>query len=148
VASTLAHYSPGLYTSPSAINSCTSTIVLIIYRSNVPICIRSFPIALRKGKHSCTTQHPISQFVFISSLSLSFSCFISHLSSVSIPKTVQDALSNFGWSAMELKMATLHQNGTLVPLPPVSKLLAANGFTLLSLLAANGFTLLSLILMV
>ena len=31
---------------------------------------------------------------------------------------MHDALSNSGWSAMELKMETLHQNGTLVPLLP------------------------------
>ena len=55
-----------------------------------------FPIALRKGKRSCTTQHPMSQFVSTSSLSHSLSCFIFHLFSVSIPKTAQAALSNSG----------------------------------------------------
>lgn len=49
----------------------------------------SFPIALQKGKHSCTTHHlPISQFVTTSFLSPSLSCFIYHLSSVFVPKIV------------------------------------------------------------
>ena len=46
----------------------------------------SLPIALRKGTRSCTTKHPISQFVFTSSLSPSHSCFISRLSSIGNPK--------------------------------------------------------------
>jgi hypothetical protein len=65
------------------------------------------------------TKHPIDNIVLCQCLSF-FSCFISTLSSVSIPKTVQDALSNPGWrKAMELKMQALHQNETweLVPLP-------------------------------
>jgi hypothetical protein len=44
-----------------------------------------------------------------------------HLSNVSIPKTVRDALSDPGWrTEMELEMEALHQNATweLVPLPP------------------------------
>jgi hypothetical protein len=90
----------------------------------LPLASDSLPIALRKGTRSCTTKHPISQFVSTSSLSPSHSCFISHLSTISIPKTVQDALSDSGWrQAMELKMKDLHQNGTweLVPLPPSKK---------------------------
>ena len=56
----------------------------------------SLSIALRKGTRSCTTKHPISQFVSSSSLSPSHSCFISHFSTVSTPKTMQDALSSSG----------------------------------------------------
>jgi hypothetical protein len=80
----------------------------------------SLPIALRKGTRSYVTKHPIGNFVSYQSLSASFSCFISMLSSVSSPKTVQDALYNSGWrKAIELQMQAIHQNKTweLVPLP-------------------------------
>ena len=75
--------------------------------------LASNSLHLRKDTHSYTTQHPIDQFASTSSLSLSLSCFISHHSSASIPKTVEDALTNSGWTqAMELEMETLHQNET------------------------------------
>lgn len=59
--------------------------------------------------------------LFLVSLSPSLSCSISTISSVSIPKTIQDALSDLGWQkAMELEMTASHQNGMcdLIPLPP------------------------------
>jgi hypothetical protein len=108
----------------------TSTIILTVSRSGVSTYIRALPITLRKGKCSCATQHTISQFVSTSSLSLSLSSFISHLSSASIPKTMQDALFDSSWGhAMELEMKALHQNGTweLVPLSPNKKTLLQIG---------------------
>jgi hypothetical protein len=54
----------------------------------LPLASDSLPIALRKGTRSCTTKHPINQFVSTNSLSPSHSCFISHISTVSTPKTV------------------------------------------------------------
>ena len=66
----------------------------------------------------CNTKHPISNFVSYQSLSPSFLALFP-LSGVSIPKTIQNALSDPGWrQTMELEMAASHENGTweLVPL--------------------------------
>ena len=79
----------------------------------------SLPIAHQKDTRSYVTKHLISNFVLCQSLS-PFSCFISTLSGVSIPKTLQNALSDPGWRhPLELKMTALHHIGTwnLVPLP-------------------------------
>ena len=84
------------------------------------------PIALRKESRTCpsvyrqSTTHPISNFVSYDSLSPSYKCFITSLSSVSIPKTIAEALSHYGWrSAMLEEMSALNTNKTweLVPLP-------------------------------
>ena len=48
----------------------------------------SLPIALRKGKHSCTS-HPISQFVSYGHLSPSLYVFTTSLNSIIVPKSVQ-----------------------------------------------------------
>ena len=47
----------------------------------------SLPIALRKGKHSCTS-HPISQFVSYGHLSPSLYAFTTSLNSTIVPKFV------------------------------------------------------------
>ena len=80
----------------------------------------SLPIALRKGKHSCTS-HPISQFVSYGHLSSSLHAFTTSLNSTVVPKSVQEATSISGWkSAMEAEMPTLSKNATwsLVTRPP------------------------------
>ncbi len=77
------------------------------------------PIALRKGKRSCTL-HPISNVISYNSLSPSYSAFISTLSSIPLPKSISEALSHPGWKqAMEEEMSALWANNTwdLVPLP-------------------------------
>lgn len=56
----------------------------------------NLPIALRKGVRSCT-KYPLSNFVSYAKLSPSHLTFISQLSSVAIPKTVQEALSVPEW---------------------------------------------------
>nr|CAD1839614.1 unnamed protein product [Ananas comosus var. bracteatus] len=67
------------------------------------------PIALRKGKWTCT--YPISSFVSYDCLSSSSRCFITSLESVSIPKSVVEALSHPGWrAAMEKEMTALDAN--------------------------------------
>ncbi|XP_042972827.1 uncharacterized mitochondrial protein AtMg00820-like [Carya illinoinensis] len=93
----------------------------------LPSTLDSPPIALRKGNRSCVIQHSISPFVSYHALSPSFSCFTSQLSKFSIPKTLQDALSNPRWrTTMENEMDALHHNGTwdLVPLPPGKQLVS------------------------
>ena len=55
------------------------------------------PIALRKCVRSCTS-HPISKFVSYHRLSPSYRAFATNLSScVSIPSTVQEAVTKAGW---------------------------------------------------
>ncbi|XP_060969394.1 retrovirus-related Pol polyprotein from transposon TNT 1-94 isoform X4 [Cannabis sativa] len=76
------------------------------------------PIALRKGKRQCT--FPISSFVSYNHLSSSSCSFIASLDSITIPKTVREAMSHPGWlAAMIEKMNALVANGTwvLVDLP-------------------------------
>ncbi|RVX10177.1 Retrovirus-related Pol polyprotein from transposon RE1 [Vitis vinifera] len=78
------------------------------------------PIVLRKGNRSTRNPHPIYNFLSYHRLSLSYSAFVSTLSSVSLPKSTNEALSHSGWrQAMVDEMAALHSNGTwdLVSLP-------------------------------
>ena len=78
------------------------------------------PIAIRKGTCSSRNPHPINNFLTYHRLSSPYSAFISTLSSVSLPKTVHEALSYPGWKqAMVEEMDALHSTGTwdLVTLP-------------------------------
>ena len=80
------------------------------------------PIALRKGKRSCT--YPISSFLSYEHLPLSAKTFIASLDSLVIPTTVSEALSHPGWrKAMEEEMEVLEHNQTwaVVPLPSGKK---------------------------
>lgn len=77
------------------------------------------PIALRKGKRSCTS-HSISNFVNYNDLSPEHCAFVTHLESYSIPKSVSEAVGHPGWTiAMKEEMSALLHNQTwdLVPLP-------------------------------
>ena len=78
------------------------------------------PIALRKGMRSI--RNPSLHYIALSyhRLSLPFYTCLSSLSSMTIPKTVCDALAHPGWrQAMTEELSALHNNGTweLVPLP-------------------------------
>ena len=80
------------------------------------------PIALRKGKRSCT--YPISSYVSYNQLSPASRSFIASLDSITIPTTLHQALSHSGWrAAMEEEMMALEQTGTwtLVDLPKGKK---------------------------
>ncbi|XP_073152035.1 uncharacterized protein [Henckelia pumila] len=77
------------------------------------------PIAFRKGVRSCN-KHPIFNFVSYSNLSSSFRVFTSTLSSVIIPRSIQEALNVPEWKAAVLEeIRALQQNNTwsLVQLP-------------------------------
>ncbi|CAH9069280.1 unnamed protein product [Cuscuta europaea] len=78
------------------------------------------PIATGKGIRSTRNPHPIYNCLSYHRLSPSHYAFVSSISSVSIPKTVQEALAHPGWRrAMLDEMAALEINRTwsLVPLP-------------------------------
>jgi hypothetical protein len=76
------------------------------------------PIALRKGKRSCT--YPIASVVSYDKLSKTSRSFVSTIDSVSIPTTVGEALAHPGWQdAMLDELKALDHNVTwdLVDLP-------------------------------
>ena len=78
------------------------------------------PIALRKGNRSTSNPHPIYNFLSYHRLSSTYSAFVSTISTVSLPKNTNEALSHPGWrQAMVDEMAALHSNDTwdLVVLP-------------------------------
>ncbi|PKI54777.1 hypothetical protein CRG98_024829 [Punica granatum] len=75
----------------------------------------------RKGTRFTTNPYPLYNFVSYSRLSPSYTAFLSSLDSVSILKSVKEALSHLGWrEAMIDEMFALDANGTweLVSLPP------------------------------
>ena len=83
------------------------------------------PIALRKGRRSCT-QHPISNFISYAKLSSPFKAFTTGLSDVVIPRNINEALSTPQWKTAVLEeMKALEQNDTwrLVELPPNKKII-------------------------
>ena len=80
----------------------------------------NLPIALRKGNRSTSNPHPIYNFLSYHRLSSPYSAFVSAISSVSLPKNTNEALSHLGWrQAMVDEMAALHSTSTwdLIVLP-------------------------------
>lgn len=72
----------------------------------------NIPIALRKGKRSCTA-HPISNFMMHQSLSASHKAFESSLDSIKIPKCLQEVLQHPEWNAaVDEEMNALLKNHT------------------------------------
>ena len=83
--------------------------------SNSP---NNLPIAPRKGNHSIRNPYPIYNFSKYHHLSTSHHAFISAMSTVSISKSMSEALSHLGWcQAMPDEMTVLHTSGIfdLVP---------------------------------
>ena len=73
----------------------------------------NLPIALRKGNRSTSNPHPIYNFLSYHRLSSPYSAFVSTISSVSLPKNTNEALSHPGWrQAMVDEMTALHSTGT------------------------------------
>jgi transposase InsO family protein len=107
-----------------ATNSSDSDIVPVSSPAAVPLERPiDLPIALRKDKRSTANPHPIYNFLSYHRLSPSYLAFVSALSTVSIPKTLHEALSHPGWKqAMIDEMIALESNQTweLVP-PPLGK---------------------------
>ena len=80
----------------------------------------NLPIALQKGNRSTSNPHLIYNFLSYHRLSSPYSAFVSIISSVSLPKNTNEAISHPGWrQAMVDEMAALHSTGTwdLVVLP-------------------------------
>ena len=73
----------------------------------------NLPIALRKCNCSTSNPHPIYNFLSYHRLSSPYSAFVSTISSVSLPKNTNEALSHPGWrQAMVDEMAALHSTDT------------------------------------
>ncbi|KAL0439981.1 UNVERIFIED_CONTAM: Retrovirus-related Pol polyprotein from transposon RE2 [Sesamum latifolium] len=84
------------------------------------------PIALRKGKRSCTA-HPLAHSLSYQYLSPNYQAFSASLSSVSIPNTYCEALRHPAWKmAMDDEMSALILRGTweLVEPPPNTDVVA------------------------
>ena len=82
------------------------------------------PIALRKGKRSCTN-HPISNHLSYRKLSQSHEAFVSKVTNVFVPKNIEEALADSGWRAAVFEeIEALNKNGTwdLVEAPKGKKL--------------------------
>nr|XP_009771264.1 PREDICTED: uncharacterized protein LOC104221828 [Nicotiana sylvestris] len=82
--------------------------------------VTDLPIALRKGTRTTANQTPSYTFLSYHRLSPSYHAFITSLSTVKVPKTVEEAMAHPGWrQAMIEEMTALHDNGTweIVPLP-------------------------------
>lgn len=73
------------------------------------------PIALCKGKHTCTTKYPISNHVSLARLSLPFCVFTLNLLSTDIPTSYCEAIIHPHWRAdMDEEMHALRSRGTWV----------------------------------
>lgn len=70
------------------------------------------PIALRKGKHTCTN-HPICNFFSYQPLSNPYRTFVNSVSSVKVPTSLKEAMSKVEWrNVMVEEMKALEKNGT------------------------------------
>ncbi|KAJ4721161.1 Retrovirus-related Pol polyprotein from transposon TNT 1-94 [Melia azedarach] len=81
------------------------------------------PIALRKGVRSCT-QHPIANFISYKKINHQYKAFITNVSTLEVPKSIQEAMKDPKWRAAVLEeMIALKKNNTweLIKLPTGKK---------------------------
>jgi len=94
------------------------------------------PIALSKGTCSTSNPHPIYNFLRYNRLSTSYHSFIFSVSSITIPKNVNETLHHPEWQqVMIVELQTLDHNSTweLVTLSPGKKQLDVDAFMPLKL---------------
>ncbi|RVW36659.1 Retrovirus-related Pol polyprotein from transposon RE1 [Vitis vinifera] len=92
--------------------------------SSDPSSDLDLPISLRKGKRHCKSIYSIANFVSYDHLSSSSSVLVASIDSISVPKTVTEALNHPGWkNAMLEEIYALEDNHTwkLVDLPQGKK---------------------------
>ncbi|RVX21101.1 Retrovirus-related Pol polyprotein from transposon TNT 1-94 [Vitis vinifera] len=92
--------------------------------SSDPSSDLDLPISFRKGKQHCKSIYSIANFVSYDHLSSSSSVLVAFIDSISVPKTVTEALNHPGWkNAMLEEICALEDNHTwkLVDLPQGKK---------------------------
>ncbi|KAJ9671119.1 hypothetical protein PVL29_027218 [Vitis rotundifolia] len=92
--------------------------------SSDPSSDLDLPISLRKGRRQCKSTYSIANFVSYDHLSSSSSVFVASIDSISIPKTVIEALNHPGWkNAMLEEIHALEDNHSwkLIELPQGKK---------------------------
>ncbi|KAJ9673153.1 hypothetical protein PVL29_026432 [Vitis rotundifolia] len=95
--------------------------------SSDPSSDLDLPISLQKGKRHCISICSIANFVSYNHLSSSSSVFVAFIDSISVPKTVTEALNHPGWkNAMLEEIRALEDNHTwkLVDLPQGKKVVS------------------------
>ena len=98
--------------------------------SSDPSSDLDLPISLRKGKRHCKSIYSIANFVSYDHLSSSSSVLVASIDSISVPKTVTEALNHPGWkNAMLEEIRALEDNHTwnLLICLKERKLLAPSG---------------------
>ncbi|RVW40158.1 Retrovirus-related Pol polyprotein from transposon RE1 [Vitis vinifera] len=102
----------------------TDTCPAPVPSSSDPSSDLDLPISLRKGKRHCKSIYSIANFVSYDHLSSFSSVLVASIDSISVPKTVTEALNHPGWkNAMLEEICALEDNHTwkLVDLPQGKK---------------------------
>ena len=76
---------------------------------------QDLPIAIRKGNRECTKQplYPLAHFLSFKNFSPSHKAFLVSLNTISIPRTLFEALTNEKWKqAMNMEMEALEKKKT------------------------------------